>query len=98
MADGSSVLCKEAGDVTIPIKRKGGPNYKLTLKDVLIVPFLDRRLFSVESFLSKGNNWVQFSRDSIHLGIKSGPNIRIPITSVQSTALVVIDKEGSQDP
>ena len=98
MADGSSVLCKESGDITIPIKRKQGPNFKLTLKDVLIVPFLDKRLFSVESLISKENNWVQFSRDSIHSGIKSGPNIRIPITSLQSTALVVINQEKLETP
>ena len=34
-------------------------------------------------------NWVHFSRHMIKLGIKDGPCIQIPITSLQSNALVV---------
>ena len=93
MADGSSVICKEAGQISIPFNRKNGEPFYLVLKDVLIIPSLDRRLFSVNSFLNKGNNWVQFSRGFIQLGIRKGPNIKIPITSLQSSAMVVIDKE-----
>ena len=60
---------------------------------MLIVPSLDRRLFSVNSFLQNGNNWVHFENNSIHLGIRDGPKIKIPITSLQSNALIVGDKE-----
>ena len=56
---------------------------------------LDRRLFSVNAFLSKGHNWVHFSRHMIKLGIEDGPSINIPITSLQSNALVV-DHSGIQ--
>ena len=43
----------------------------------------------VNVFLSKDHNWVHFSRHMIKLGIKDGPSIQIPITSLQSNALVV---------
>ena len=61
----------------------------MILEDVLIVPNLDRRLFSVNAFLSKGHNWVHFTPDNIKLGIKDGPSINIPITSLQSNAFIV---------
>ena len=39
----------------------------LRLDNVLIVPSLDRRLFSViNSFLQNGNNWVHFESFVIH--------------------------------
>ena len=89
MADGSSIICKEAGEITIPIRTSKSQTYNLKLKEVLIIPNLDRRLFSVNSFLNKGNNWVQFSPEHIELGIRSGPKLRIPITSLQSSAMMV---------
>ena len=49
----------------------------------LIVLSLEMRLISINSFLQNGNNWVHFENNSIHLGIKDGPKIRISITSLQ---------------
>ena len=68
------------------------------MDNVLIVPSLDRRLFSVNSFLQNGNNWVHFGSSYIHLGIKDGPKIRIPILSLQSNALVVGELKTRDNP
>ena len=89
LADGSTVLCNKMGTIHIPIKKHNKHLGTLKLEDVLIVPNLDRRLFSVGSFLAKGNNWVHFTRDSIELGIKGGPKLIVPITSLQTNAMVV---------
>ena len=67
----------------------------LILEEVLIVPNLDRRLFPVHAFLSKGHNWVYFSQTEIQLGIKNGPSINLPVTSLQSNAFVVDHKKLS---
>ena len=64
------------------------------MDNVLILPSLDRRLFSVNSFLQNGNNWVHFEGSHIHLDIKDGPRIRIPISSLQSNALVLGDSNS----
>ena len=77
------------GNISLPIRKNNKVIGSLVLEDVLIVPNLDIRLFSVNAFLSKGHNWVHFSRHTIKLGIKDGPSINIPITSLQSIALVV---------
>gem|GEM_PF-2876143 len=89
LADGSTVLCRFMGNITIPITKNQKILGSLILEDVLIVPNLDRRLFSVNAFLSHGHNWVNFSRNNIKLGIRDGPSINIPITSLQSKAFVV---------
>ena len=89
LADGSSILCKHKGNISIHISKNKRILDSLILEDALIVTNLDRRLFYVNAFLSKGHNWVYFSRHTIKLGIKVGPNINIPITSLQSNALVV---------
>ena len=77
------------GHIIIPITSNGTTLKTLILEDVLIVQNLDRRLFSVNAFLSKGHNWVDFTHDNIKLGIRSGPNINIPITSLQPNAFIV---------
>ena len=77
------------GVIEIPIKSHRKEIGKLILEDVLIVPNLDRRLFSVSSFLSKGNNWTNFKRDQIELGVRNDPTIKLPITSLQANAFVV---------
>ena len=82
LADGSSVQCRMMGVIEIPIYRRKKLIGTLKLDDVLIVPNLDRRLFSVNSFLNKGNNWVHFDKNYIQLGIHDGPTIKIPITSL----------------
>ena len=89
LADDPSILYNQMGVIDIPIKSQNREIEKLVLKDVLIVPNLDSRLFSVSSFLSKGNNWVNFKRDHIELGVRNGPTIKLPITSLQSNAFVV---------
>ena len=60
------------GNVCIPICEEQSEIGSLILEDVLIVPNLDRHLFSVHAFLSKGHNWVHFSQTEIQLGIKNG--------------------------
>ena len=96
MADGSSVVCREAGEISIPLKNHHDSYFSLLLKDVLIIPDLDRRLFSVNAFLRRGNNWVRFYQHHVELGIRSGPTIKIPNSSLQSSAMVVLDKEPTQ--
>ena len=87
MADGSSVVCREAGEISIPLKNHHDSFFSLLLKDVLIIPDLDRRLFSVNAFLRRGNNWVHFYQHHVELGIRSGPTIKIPNSSLQSSAM-----------
>ena len=89
LVDGSTVLCKEMGTIDIYIQNSKYIIGTLRLENVLIVPSLDRRLFSVNSFLQNGNNWVHFENNSIHLGIRDSPKIKIPITLLQSNALIV---------
>ena len=56
-ADGSSIHCSQMENFDIPIKKQIQIIGILRrLEDVLIVPTLDRRLFSVNSFLLRGNN------------------------------------------
>ena len=52
----------------------------LRLDDVLIVPNLDMRLFSVKSFLQKETKWVHFDKHNIQLGILNSPIIKILTT------------------
>ena len=77
------------GNITIPMNKNNRLLGSLIMEDVLIVQNLDRRLFSVNASLAKGHNWIHFSRNIMKLGIKDGPNIIIPITSLQSDASVV---------
>ena len=84
------------GIIKIPIHKRKRLMGTLKLDDVLIVPNLDRRLFSVSSFLSKGNNRVHFDKYYIQLGINDSPTIKIPITSLQSNAMVVNIAKNNQ--
>ena len=97
LADGSTVICKEMEKIDIPIHNGKTNIGSLRLDNVLIVPDLDRRLFSVNSFLASGNNWVHFENNYIHLGIKDGTKIKIPISALQSNALIVGNKNIRDD-
>ena len=68
----------------------------LRLDDVLIVPSLDRRLFSVNFFLSKGYRRVLFQDNYVELSIKNGPKIRIPIFSLQSNTMIVNTRSNTK--
>ena len=99
LADGPSVYCQQMGKIDILIKKGRYIIGTLRLDDVLIVPSLDRRIFSVISFLSKGNRRVLFQDNYVELSIKNGPKFRIPITSLQSNAMIVntgSNKKGTQ--
>ena len=63
LADGSSALCKYMENISLTINKNNKVIGSLILEDVLIVPNMDRRLFSVNAFLSKGHNWVHFSSE-----------------------------------
>ena len=69
LVDGTTVMCKLMGNINIPIVAKNKELGTLISEDVLIVPNLDRQLFSVNAFLSKEHNWVHFTHDNIKLGI-----------------------------
>ena len=60
LADSSAVLCKEMVTIDIPMTNGQTKLGILKFDNVLIAPSLDRRLFSVNSFLQNGNNWVHF--------------------------------------
>ena len=99
LADGSTVLCHRMATIHIPIKQHKRTVGTLKLDDVLIVPNLDRRLFSVNSFLPKGNNWVHFTQQSIELGIKGGPKLSVPIIFLQTNAMLVnVSKQTKSSP
>ena len=69
LADGLTVMCIFIGNINISIVVKKKELGTLILEDVLIVPYLDRQLFSVNALLSKGYNLVHFTHDNIKLGI-----------------------------
>ncbi len=92
LADGSTVICREMGKIDIPITSGKRDIGIIRLDNVLIVPNLDRRLFSVNSFLASGNNWVHFENNYIHLGIKDGPKIKISSSLLQSNELIARNK------
>ena len=60
LADGPLVYCQQMGKIDILIKKGRYIIGTLRLDDVLIVPSHDRRIFSVNFFLSKGNRRVLF--------------------------------------
>ena len=99
LADGSSVICTNSSSINISINKNQKNLWTLKFEDILIVPSLDRRLFSVNSFLNKGNNWVHFERNHIELGIYEEPRIKLPLSSLQSNAFVVAygNKKKRQD-
>ena len=70
------------GNINIPIVAKKKELGTLIFEDALIVPNLDRRLFLVNTFLSKGHNWVHFTHDNIKLGIWNSLSIDVSITSL----------------
>ena len=84
LADGSKISCHKVGDIVIPMLDNRDTHHTLRLKNVLIIPELDRRLFSVISFLTQGNCSVNFKADFIKLITKSGPKIKIPMSSLLS--------------
>ena len=84
------------GKIDITIKKGRHRIGTLRLDDILIVPSLDRRLFSVNSFLSKGNRRVLFQDNYVELTIKNGPKIRIPITSLQSNIMIVNTRSNTE--
>ena len=85
--------------IYIPIRQHKKTSGTLKLDEVLIVPNLDRRFFPVNTFLSKGNNWVHFTQHSIELGIKGGPKLTVPITFSQTNAMVVnVSKQTQPSP
>ena len=55
------------GKIDIPIYNWKINIGSLRLDNVLTVPDLDRRLFSVNFFLASGNKWVHFENNYIHL-------------------------------
>ena len=87
LADGSKISCNKVGDIVIPMLDNRENRHTLRLKNVLIIPKLDRRLFSVNSFLTQGNCSVNFKADFIELITKSGPKIKIPMSSLLSTVM-----------
>ena len=68
LADGSSVYCNQMKNIDIPIKKRKQIIRTLRLEDLLIVPTLDMRLFSVNSFLLRGNNRILFQDGYIESG------------------------------
>ena len=94
--DNSSIQCRHMGIIEIPSQKGNMSIGTLKSDDVLNVPNLDRRLFWISSFLSKGNTWVHFDKDYIQLGINDGPTIKISITSSQSNAMVANIAKNNQ--
>ncbi len=89
LAGGSSLYCNQMGNINIHIKKRNHVIRILRLEDVLILPTLARSLFLVKSFLLTGNDRLLFQDDYTELGIRGGPKIRFPITSLQSFAMIV---------
>ena len=75
--------------ISIQIYKKKKVMSVLRLDYVVNVPNLDRRLFSVNSFINKGNNWVHFDKYNIQLVIQNSPTIKSQIISSQSNKMVV---------
>ena len=69
LADGSVVLYKEMGTIDVLILNRQRKLGILKMGVVLILPSLDRKLFSLNSFLKNRNNWVHFEGSCIYLNI-----------------------------
>ena len=68
LADNSQVKSFGKGDVRVPIMN-GNERVNLLLKDVLFIPKLKNKLFSLPAAIEKGAN-VEFSGQSCHLKVK----------------------------
>ena len=89
MTVGSSVNDNQIGKFDIPIKKRNQIIRILRLEHISIVPTLDMRLFSVNSFLSRRNDRVLSQDDYIELGFRGRQKIKIPIRSLQPNAMIV---------
>ncbi len=55
VADGHIIKCSTTGDVIIRMQDDNGSNFTATLKDVMYIPGLSRRLFSITKFAHHGH-------------------------------------------
>ena len=67
LADVFSVICKQSSSINISIIKDKMNLCTQTLEDVLIVPNLERRLFSANLNLNKGNKWFHFEKTTFYL-------------------------------
>ena len=65
LADGSTCTSEEEGQCLLDIQGSDGKQHKLLLMRVLIVPGLDRRLFSVPTFTEYEGNSINFQNNGI---------------------------------
>ena len=87
MADRSELQCTEQGICTMRLTDTTVKSRMVLLPRVLLIPHLERRLFSVPSFISVNNNTVTFSHGKLELhysGFTS--DIGIP-ARIKTTAL-----------
>ena len=79
---GLSIIYNYSDSINLQIIRNNRILWTLDLEDVLVEPNLDRRLFSVNSFLNKVNNLALFKKNYIDLGIYEGPGIEVLLSSL----------------
>ncbi len=96
-ADGSSVIWKHSRSITIQINSNKKNLGILKPDDVLIVPNLGRKLFSVRVFLSEENNWVHFEKNRIDLGFYEEPRVRLLLFYQIILLLITATKNKSHD-
>ena len=90
---GSELQCTEQGTCTMNLTDNTGKTRAVLLPHVLLIPHLDRQLFSVLSFTSVNNNTVTFSHGKVELhysGFTS--DIGIP-TRIKTTALPALTNQ-----
>ena len=89
LADGTHTNCTHQGEATINFTDELGFKKLLHLKKVLIVPDLDKHLFSVTQFSNIHGNKIMFSIHGVLLQFPSGTTLTLPPPQLVSTACLI---------
>ena len=89
LADGTYTTCTHQGEATLNFTDDLGLQRLLHLQKVLIVPDLDKRLFSVTQFSTIYGNKITFSIHGVLLQFPTGTTLTLPPPKLVSTACVM---------
>ena len=96
LADGTHTNCTHQGEATIQFTDDLGIKQLLHLQKVLIVPDLDKRLFSVTQFSNVHGNKITFSIHGVLLQFPTGTTLTLPPPQLVSTACLIRTSKPSK--
>ena len=96
LADGTYTTCTHQGETTLNFTDDLGIQRLLHLQKVLIVPDLDKRLFSVTPFNTIYGNKITFSIHGVLLQFPNGTTLTLPPPKLISTACVMKTSKPSK--